>query len=104
MTRVATNLYPFIRSLLEQSFSGLFFSDASLWNQYKFIAFNILSCRTLIISYKILIIVVISSETKNELNICKIMSKSHNILTKRASFFISSAGKIESVREFKEFF
>ena len=29
------------------------------------------------------------------------MSKHHNILPKRASFFISSAGKIEKVHEFK---
>ena len=31
----------------------------------------------------------------------KIMSKSHNILPTRNSFFISSAGKIGSVQEFK---
>ena len=29
------------------------------------------------------------------------MSKRHNILPKKTSFFISSAGKIESVQEFK---
>ena len=29
------------------------------------------------------------------------MSKRHNILPTRTSFFISSAGKIESVQEFK---
>ena len=31
------------------------------------------------------------------------MSKRHNILPTRTSFFISSAGKIESVQEFKIF-
>ena len=35
------NLYLFIRGSLELPFSDLFFSDASLWNQCKFIAFNI---------------------------------------------------------------
>ena len=47
--------------------SDLFFSDASLQNQYKFIAFNIFSCKTLIIYCKILIITVISNKATNEL-------------------------------------
>ena len=39
---------------------------------------------------------------KQQINhICKIMSKRHNILLAIASFFMSSAGKIEGVREFK---
>ena len=46
--------------------SELFFSDASLWNQYKFIAFNLLSCRSLIIFCK-KYFTVISKETKTEL-------------------------------------
>ena len=46
-----------------------YFFHASLWNQYKFIAFNIFSCKILIISIKILIITVISNETTNELTI-----------------------------------
>ena len=41
-----------------------FFSDVSLWGQYKYIAFNIFSCRILIISYKMLIITGISNEQK----------------------------------------
>ena len=40
----------------------LFSYDISLWNQYKYIAFNIFSYRVLIISYKILIITGISNE------------------------------------------
>ena len=36
-----TNLYPFIQGSLEWPFSDLFSSDVSLWNQYKYIAFNI---------------------------------------------------------------
>ena len=35
------NLYFFIQGSLEWTFSELFFSDVSLWNQYKYIAFNI---------------------------------------------------------------
>ena len=33
--------------------------------------------------------------------ICKFMSKLHNILPTKTSFFISSGGKISGVREFK---
>ena len=62
-----TNLYPFIRGSLEWSFSELFFSDVSLWNQSKYIAFSIFSCRILIIFCKILIITVVSNEKPNEL-------------------------------------
>ena len=53
-----TNLYSFIRGSLEWPFSELFLSDASLWTQYKFAAFNIFSCIILIIDCKILIITV----------------------------------------------
>ena len=35
------NLYSFIRGSLERPLSELFFCDASLLSQYKFIAFNI---------------------------------------------------------------
>ena len=62
-----TILYSFIRGLLQWPFSELFLSDASLWNQYKFIDFNIFACIILIIYSKILIIAVISNETTNEL-------------------------------------
>ena len=52
-----TNHYSFIRSSLEWLFSELFLSDASLWNQYKFIVFNIFSCNIFYMIYcKILII------------------------------------------------
>ena len=67
LTRDMTNLYPFIQALLEWPFSELISADVSLWNQYKYIAFNIFSCRILIISYKILIITGISNEKTNEL-------------------------------------
>ena len=55
-------LYPFIQGSLESPFKGLFSADASLCNQYKYIAFNIFSWRILIISYKMLIITGISDE------------------------------------------
>ena len=35
-----SNLYSFIRVLLEWPFNELFLPDVSLWNQYKFTAFN----------------------------------------------------------------
>ena len=39
------NLYPFIiQGSLEWPFSELFLFDISLWNQYKYIIFNNLSC------------------------------------------------------------
>ena len=60
-----TNLYSFIQGSLESPFSVSFFSDVSFWNQHKYIPFNIFSCRTLIISNKLLIITGISNETSN---------------------------------------
>ena len=60
-----TNLYPFIQGSLEWPFSELINTNLLLWNQYKYIAFNILSCKTLIISYKILIIAGISDGKTN---------------------------------------
>ena len=54
---------------LEWIFSELFFSNVSLWNQYKYISFDIFSCRILIISYKMSIITRISNETRNEITI-----------------------------------
>ena len=64
-----TNLYSLIWGLLEWLFSELFLSNASLRDQYKFIAFNIFLCNILIINCKILIITVTSNETTNELTI-----------------------------------
>ena len=88
-------------------------------NQYKYFAFNILLCSILIISYKTLNITWIYNEKTKELTIYAIfyqnvtifyrqelaslfqLSKRHNILPTRTSFFISKAGKIETVREFQ---
>ena len=67
LTGSVMNLYSFVRDLLEWPFNELFLSDASLWNQYKFITFNIFSCLILINYCKILIITVISNEKTNEL-------------------------------------
>ena len=55
-----TNLNTFIQGL-ESSFSELFFSESI------HIACNIFSCKILIILYKMLIIIEIFNETKNEL-------------------------------------
>ena len=67
------NLYPFIQGSLEWPFSELFSANVSSWNQYKYIAFNIFSCRILIASYKMLIIKEISNKTTNELTIYGIL-------------------------------
>ena len=64
-----TNLCPFIQGSLESSFSELFSANVSVWNQYKYIAFNIFWCRLFIISYKMLLITEISNEKTNELTI-----------------------------------
>ena len=56
------NLDPFIQCSLEWSFNELFSANASLWNEYKYIAFNMVSCRIVIILYKMLIIRGISNE------------------------------------------
>ena len=53
--------------LKEWPFIELFFYDPSFSNQYKLTTFNVSLCRVLIISFKILIITVISNDTTNEL-------------------------------------
>ena len=58
-------IYSCIQGSLESPFNVSFFSDVSFWNQYKYIPFNIFWCRTLIISYKMLIIYGISNEKSN---------------------------------------
>ena len=69
------NFYPFIQGSLEWPFSELFSANVSLWNQYKYIAFNIFSYRVLIISYTMLIITGISNEKTNELTIYEVIYK-----------------------------
>ena len=70
-----TNPYPHIQGSLEWPFSELFSANVSLWNQYKYIAFKIFSCRILIVSHKMLIITGISNEKKNELTIYGILCR-----------------------------
>ena len=74
------NLYPFIQGSLEWPFNELFSANVSLWNQYKYIAFNIFTCRILIILYKMLIITGISNEKTNKLIICGILCQNVTIL------------------------
>ena len=50
-------------------------ANVSLLNQYKYIAFNIFSCRIFIISYKMLIIKGISHEKTNEFAIYRILCR-----------------------------
>ena len=73
LTEDMTNLCPFIQVWFEWPFRELFSANVSLWNQCKHIAFNIFSCRILIISYKTLIITGISNEKTNELTIYGIL-------------------------------
>ena len=64
-----TNVHPFNQGSLEWPFSELFSANVSLWNQNKYIIFNIFSCGISTISYKMLIITGISNEKTNELTI-----------------------------------
>ena len=98
-----TNLYPFIQGWLWWPFSDLFSANVSLWNQYKYIAFNIFSGRILIILYKILIITGISNEKTNLLinHIRNIMLKRHNILPTKTKFFIQVQQKLKVCRSLK---
>ena len=59
------NFYPFVGDSLKRSLSEIFFSDASLLNQYKVIAFKISLSIILVIFCKILIITVTSNEKPN---------------------------------------
>ena len=74
-----TTFYPFIPASLERPFSELFSPNISLCNQYKYIAFDIFSCRILIILYKMLIIAGISNEKTNELTIYGILCRNVTI-------------------------
>ena len=73
LTGDMTNIYPFIQGSLEWPFRELFFGDVSSWNQYKYIAFNVVSCRIAIISSKMLFIKGISNEKTKELTIYGIL-------------------------------
>ena len=83
------NLYSFVQGLLEWQFSELFSANVSLWNQYQYIAFNIFSCRIVIILYKILIITGTSNEKTSELTINGILCRNVAIFyrQKLASLF-----------------
>ena len=89
LTRDMTNLCSFIQGSLEWPFSEMFSANVSLWNQYKCIAFNIFSCRILIISYIMLIITGISNEKTNELIIYGILCRNVTIFYRQelASLF-----------------
>ena len=67
------NLYISVRGSLEWLLSELLSANVSLWNQYKYIAFNIFPCRIVIILYKMLIITGISNKKTNQLTIYGIL-------------------------------
>ena len=100
--KVASN---FIEITLRQGYSPVNllhifrtpFTNNSSERLLLYIAFNIFSCRTLIISDKMLIITGISNETTNELGKYAILCRNVNILPTKTSFFISSARKIKSM-------
>ena len=98
-------MHLFTGVLLERSFRELFFSDASLWHQYRFIAFDIFLCSILIISCKIFTITVISNDEPNEFTIyiklCRNVTKFYQ--QELASLF-QVQEKIEGLREFKIIF
>ena len=60
-----TKLYPFI----QRSISELFFSDALLLSQCRFVAFSVFLSEILIINCKTLIMIVISNEKTHELTV-----------------------------------
>ena len=62
-----TSIHSFRVCLNDHLVTILFFFDVFLWKQYKYIAFNIFSCRILITSCKMLIVTRISNETTNKL-------------------------------------
>ena len=78
-----TNLCPFIQGSLEWPFSELFNANVSFRDQCKYIAFNIFSCKTLIISNKTLIIRKISNEKTNQLAIYGILYRNVTIFCRQ---------------------
>ena len=68
-----TNLYSFIQGSLEWLVRELFSADISLYNHYKYIVFNIFSCRIVIISYKMLIVIRVSNAKINKLTMYGIL-------------------------------
>ena len=100
-----TSLYPFIQGSLEWSFSELFSSDVSLWNQCKYIAFNIFSSRILIILHKMLIITWISNGKANELTIYTILCRNDTMFYRQKLFSLLQAQeKLKACRNSKENF
>ena len=105
LTGDMTNLYLFIKGSLESPFSELFSANVSLWNQYNYIAFNIFSCRILIVSYKMLIITGISNEKTNELTIYGILCQNITMFYQQElAFLFNVHGKLEAYRNSSKFF
>ena len=95
LTGDMANLYPFIQGSLEWPFSELFSANTNILHltfpRAQFRSFRIRFSHYRNIWWK----------NKWINHTWNIMSKRHNILSTKTSFFISSAGKTESVQEFK---
>ena len=75
--------------LAGMTISWIIYANVWLWNKCKHIAFNIFSCRILIISYKMLIITGTSNEKTNELTMYGILCRNVTIFYRQelASLF-----------------
>ena len=78
-------------------FSEIFPTNVSLWNQYKYISFNIFSCRILTISYKKLII----KKNKWINHIWSIWPNCRKFLRARTTFLFHVLGKLKAWRSSK---
>ena len=95
-------LFIFIQRSLKWPFSELFSSGISLWNQYKYIAFNIFPYRILIISYRMLIIIGISNVKINELTIETILCRNVTIFyRKKLASLFQVQEKLKTCRNLK---
>ena len=97
-----TNLFPFIQGSLEWPFSELFSANVSLWNQYKYIEFNIFSCRILIAYIKCWLLQEYLSEEINELNINGILCQNVTIFYRQElASLLKVQGKLKACRNSK---
>ena len=76
----------------------MFSANVSLWSQYKYIAFNISSCKIGIISYRKLIITGISNEKGNELTIYGIFCRNITIVYRQELASLFQVQKILKAR------
>ena len=73
-------------------------ANVSLWSQYKSIAFNISSCKIVIISYRMLFITGISNGKGNELTIYGILCRNVTIVYRQELTSLFQVQKILKAR------